>query len=264
VFLEHRLPEQAKRASERLASGIDLRHKTMRAGDLRVTVRRMTDDEGYVRSILKGGQYNPPGYEVGETDTVVDVGGNIGTFALLAAERARRGRVITIEPVAENFALVQQNIAQNGLTNITPIRAAVLDRPGEIAIRLHPEATRTGTHSVQEFWLAQAQSDRSEVVPVVTLPAVFDEHKIERCDFLKLDCEGPEYTILSNLPREYFRRIRQIVREYHCGTTETQAKRAQADALVEHLEKAGYRIDAYIGLVGFRAGFIRVRRADAD
>ena len=81
----------------------------------------------------------------------------------------------------------------------------------------------------------------------VALKDIFDEHDIERCHFLKLDCEGAEYELLYNLPGEYYSRIERIVMEYH-GDNDKMKRRAQADALVSHLQSMGFGIDAYLDL----------------
>ena len=48
-------------------------------------------------------------------DTVLDVGGNIGTLALQAAARGA-ARVVTVEPASENYAILAHNVAANGAT----------------------------------------------------------------------------------------------------------------------------------------------------
>ena len=146
LLVEHRLPGPAARAWDRLAHAAGLRYKTLRVGGRAVTVRRRGDDWKFVRSVLELREYNPPGYEIGAADTVVDVGANIGAFALLAAGLARRGRVVAVEPVAENFALLQRNLARNRAANVAAVRAAVLDRPGTVPIHLHGRSS--GRHSL--------------------------------------------------------------------------------------------------------------------
>ncbi len=51
-------------------------------------------------------------------------------------------------------------------------------------------------------------SDQAETVPAVSLADVFARCQIERCDLLKLDCEGAEYDILFNAPDGILQRIK--------------------------------------------------------
>ena len=53
----------------------------------------------------------------------------------------------------------------------------------------------------------------------ISLKRIFDDNQIERCNFLKLDCEGAEYEIIKNLPSSYFEKIDKMVIEYHMADT---------------------------------------------
>jgi hypothetical protein len=63
-----------------------------------------------------------------------------------------------------------------------------------------------------------------------------DENAIEKCDLLKMDCEGAEYDILYNCPPEYLRRIDQIAMEVHSG----QQKDQNIEALEAFFRKQGF------------------------
>ena len=56
---------------------------------------------------------------------IVDVGGHIGLFASQAGKLAKMGRVISYEPVPENFLMLTRNIQQNYLSNILCVNKAV-------------------------------------------------------------------------------------------------------------------------------------------
>jgi len=51
---------------------------------------------------------------------VIDIGGNIGTFSLLASRFASKGRIFSYEPNAENYQLLLENLALNGTKNVIP------------------------------------------------------------------------------------------------------------------------------------------------
>ncbi|HUS57466.1 MAG TPA: FkbM family methyltransferase, partial [Planctomycetota bacterium] len=61
---------------------------------------------------------------------------------------------------------------------------------------------------------------------------------VERCDLLKLDCEGAEYDALLGAPRALLERIGRIVMEYHPMPNAAQT----ADALAAHLRAAGFGV----------------------
>ena len=67
---------------------------------------------------------------------VVDVGANVGNHSLWLAGLARTDRVISFEPNPEAFAILQYNVAINGLEDrITTHRMALSDREGEATLR---------------------------------------------------------------------------------------------------------------------------------
>ena len=242
-------------AMDRLCNRIGWRHKTTTVDGIRVRVRRQTCDENFVRQILVEHDYTPPGFEIGESDVVIDIGGNIGIFALHAARCARQGTVFTFEPNSENYDLLLKNIALNSAANIMPARAALSGGRGQLKLFTNPRGG--GFHSVVQGRAV----DHAEFELVDTLPLrdVFDHHQIKRCALLKLDCEGAEYEILESLSDEYFGRIDKLVMEYHVAGF-AEENHADADRLVARLERLGFIIEDYRAFVGFDCGFIRARR----
>ena len=67
----------------------------------------------------------------------------------------------------------------------------------------------TGTHSIY------SRGDKFIKVDVITLEDIFVMNRIQKCDFLKMDCEGAEYGIIFNTSPKYLRRIRKISLEHH-------------------------------------------------
>ena len=56
----------------------------------------------------------------------MDVGANIGFLTLLSAVlTGPTGRVLAFEPFGESFALLERNIALNGVTNVVARRLAI-------------------------------------------------------------------------------------------------------------------------------------------
>jgi FkbM family methyltransferase len=257
MIVERRLPYRVSVALDRLCNLVGLRRKTVTANGFKVRVRRLTCDELFVQNVLLGHEYTPDGFDIHELDIVIDIGGNIGTFALLASKHALRGKVFTFEPNSENYELLLQNIDLNKATNIIPVRAAVSGSHGKLKLFCSAEG---GYHSVLQHRMSDPA--KYELVDSLTLKAIFDDYDIQRCNFLKLDCEGAEYDILYNLPIEYFARIDKIAMEYH-GDRDSAKRRDQSNALASYLEKAGFRIVAYYEFTGFRGGFIRAMRSRA-
>ena len=253
VFLERRLPYRVRLAIDSLCIRLGFPCTTIVADGLKVRVRRQTRDPQFARHVIVEKEYNPPGYEIAPTDTVIDVGGQIGSFAIHAARCAVRGRVLSFEPMTENYRLVCENIRLNGFDNVLAMHRAVLESSGTASLHI-ASGPRTGSHSV----VLSGVGKHTETVSTVSLKDIFDENGIETCEFLKLDCEGAEYAILFTLPKSYLDRIDKIAMEFHVSAVAD--KRERGDKLVSFLQSSGFQIDKYVDQIGTVQGYIFARR----
>ena len=113
--------------------------RTTRRGAITVQGHRMIIDDsplGMGLELLVFGCYEKPETDfvmeyVGEGDTVIDVGANIGYHTLLLARKVgRSGTVYGFEPEAGNFEILRNNIDNNGYKNCTLLNKAVSDTNG--------------------------------------------------------------------------------------------------------------------------------------
>lgn len=134
--------------------------------------------------------------EVGPGDVVVDAGANLGYYTLLAATLVgETGHVYAFEPEPEAFALLERNVQLNGYGNVTLVRKALGREIGRLQLFL-AEKNR-GDHRVYD-----PTGQRSSVdVDVITLDAFLDGHGVDRVDFLKIDTQGAECSILDGARR---------------------------------------------------------------
>jgi FkbM family methyltransferase len=143
--------------------------------------------------------------------TVIDLGANIGAFAIYAATTARDAIVYAYEPMAEFFRLLQHNVGLNGLASrVTCVNAAAAAGQASRALIVEPEG---------RLFPALAEpglvGDPGALVPCTTLANVITTHGLDRVDLLKIDCEGAEYEILFGTPRAVFDSIGEIRMECH-------------------------------------------------
>jgi FkbM family methyltransferase len=248
VFLERRLPHRLARLRDHACIAVGASCKSISVASWSFRVRRLGVDEDVLRNVILTQEYHPPGYEIGPADTVIDIGGNIGAFAVPAAAVAQRGRVFSYEPDERNHCLLSENLRRNGCQNARAVRQAVTGHGGPV--RFLSDSNSSG-HRVE------AGDGPGERVESVKLADIFDRHQIEACDFLKLDCEGAEYEILSTLPHEYWQRTRRIALEYHA---EPESKRQRADELIRRFRESGFRIDRYTDVIGEPVGHLFATR----
>ena len=129
-----------------------------------------------------------------ETFTFIDIGANIGGYALSIAARAgARARILAIEPQPEIFARLAYNIQQNRFGNIKALGCAVADKDGEIT--LFVAGDNRGETSMR-IVTPDARGGQLRV-PAKTLLTLCLEEKYNSLDALKLDVEGAEDLILE-------------------------------------------------------------------
>lgn len=138
--------------------------------------------EAWARILPKGG-------------TVLDIGGNIGYHALLAAKLVGpNGRVITFEPSRRIFAQLEANIALNGFTNVEPIRSAVSDRHGTAEFHIMPD-NEQGLGSL----FPHEGTVRTEIVNLITFEEIASMVDMRSVDLVKIDVEGAEALLVSGM-----------------------------------------------------------------
>lgn len=141
--------------------------------------------------------------------TVIDIGANIGVFAIYAATTAPGTRVYAYEPMPSTFQLMVENIRRNDLEE------RII--PAQLGVTAGKERRRLYAGTESQFSSIYPTGDPRTYVDVdcVSLADILEENSIHECDLLKLDCEGAEFEILYNTPSEYLSRIKAIRMEYH-------------------------------------------------
>lgn len=140
----------------------------------------------YVFNELKGNFYGLEHLDLTPEDTVIDVGANVGMFSIYVKKKFGC-KVISFEPVPENFERLKSNILLNGLSldDFELHNVAITDEEGGV-VRISTPLHCTGSSS--QFLDYPHYSE----CPTETL----DKYITEDCTYLKLDCEGGEYAII--------------------------------------------------------------------
>lgn len=220
-----------------------IRFRTSQKPETDLVVRLRNGDPFFVRGGLREyhifrqmflkDEYRLDSLPTGSWDCVVDLGANVGFFAIRAASVARR--VIAYEPFAAHCEQLRRNI---GTRNVEVVQAAVADKDG-VRRLYHPASKRlTGSYSfLSERDLPM--SDEFDEVPAVSLPTLFARHGIDSCDLLKLDVEGAEYDVLCGADEATLGRVQRIYCEYHIIPADD---RARAETLVDCLSAHGFDV----------------------
>ncbi len=128
----------------------------------------------------------------GEGLRVLDIGANVGAFAIWAALRWPGSRIDSFEPHPGSFAMLERNTRP--FPGITPHNRAVWPEPGRARyFGRYAGDGEAGIVRVIGRMFAEVPLDRSFEVEVVH-PAA-----LPRADVVKLDVEGAEPEILEHL-----------------------------------------------------------------
>lgn len=144
--------------------------------------------------------------------TVLDIGGNIGGFAMWAKEMWPECTVESYEPHPDNVSLFKQNL--KGVPGVNVFQYAVKEESGEFEL---VEGMNCGEHSFHFPSLGDAPTVKVLAVAAAILPSA---------ELIKIDAEGSELEILRNLNLQG---NRAIVLEYH-SESDRKAIRELLDA----------------------------------
>lgn len=154
----------------------------------------------------RGALFNPD-YNLDELDflrrhtqaggTFVDIGANVGTFALVMARHVgTNGKVVAVEPHPLTFGRLSFNHAASNATQVRLVQAAAGDSDGELMIETGG-GNLGATHVV-----TGAASAEAIKVPSLRLTRILDEAGVTQVDSLKIDVEGFEDRVLIGFFRD--------------------------------------------------------------
>jgi FkbM family methyltransferase len=167
----------------------------------------------------------------------MDVGANMGEFAVAMAVKKPGARVLAIEPNPGIRPLLQNNIEANDLTNVSVFELALGDKVGT------QELYSSGDSALVSCVAFTPAHQPIESIEVVTLDELFASQNLTRLDLLKIDVEGYELKVLSGAKQTLARYRPHIILEVNAITS--QAAGFDVADLYELLRTYHYRFYAW-------------------
>lgn len=169
-----------------------------------------------------------------EHKVIVDLGANIGTFALFAARQSQYAKVICFEPFPDTFQQLESNVANNGLDG------RIVCRQLAVSGSNRPRVMAPGGFGNTTSYLLESVAENEEAlnsVSCITFADLLEEvaaiSSARTIDLLKMDIEGAEYEFLENVPAELLSAIKEMQMEYHaCGSKEKLFEKLKDSGLV--------------------------------
>lgn len=155
-------------------------------------------------------------YIDGNDRIIADIGAGFGDFSIFQAKQHPRAKIFAFEPDPSYASLMRENMRLNGCTS----KISVLEKP------------------------------------IMKLEDIFRYAKSPRIDFLKMDCEGAEYSIFDAAGIKFLNRIGKIAMEYHdCGQNHHRI-------LTRRFRRAGFELTEKTNRGEANLGFIYAKRKD--
>lgn len=125
-------------------------------------------------------------------DRVLDIGANIGYYTLLFGGLVSpNGSVFAVEPDAQNYHLLQNNIAENPMAGLVSIRQIALGSQA-CSARLYHSDSNNGMHRLYASVCCTGDSTEVSVI-------AGDSLQLAPLDLIKIDIEGYEPAALQGL-----------------------------------------------------------------
>lgn len=192
--------------------------RSPRGRTVRLWCRPGTNDRDMAYSCLDEDEYGLR--EVRLDDGVaVDVGSHIGMVAIGLLVDNPDARVIAVEPIPENVALIERNAEENGVADRLDIHHAAASRIKtmvDVAWDFAGDETASVHRYVGNQPMAPGTTQKVATVPGATLASL----TLRPVRLLVTDCEGGEYELFGNTTAAGAKakaQVAEIRGEYHRG-----------------------------------------------
>ncbi len=112
----------------------------------------------------------------------IDMGSNIGLYSQPMAKAGYKGKTISIDANPLMATRLMFNAAASALKNLTMVSAAVSDTDGQGSLVIRKD----------DVAIVAIEESTDGDIPIRTLKAILDEHKVKKIHGLKIDIEGHE------------------------------------------------------------------------
>ncbi|MGD0752312.1 MAG: FkbM family methyltransferase [Anaerolineales bacterium] len=195
--------------------------------------------------IMVNQEYFQKGLSVLGAGCVIDIGANVGIFTMAVKLKAPQAAVYAFEPIQDTFQVLEQNVRLLGGSDIHLYNVAIGSQDhDEKTFTFFPympgnstaiPALKDQQKSVMDQIFGKELSDflnqtETRIVQVRTLSSVIREQGITSVDFLKIDVEGGEISVLDGIEEMHWTIFKQVAVETHTS----QLREQVSHILVQH------------------------------
>ncbi len=133
-----------------------------------------------------------------KSSVILDIGANVGYYALVAAISNSKSIVHAFEPVARIYERLNLNIGINNLSNVFTVCSVVGNSVEPVKFYLPKVDGMVLASSTKKGWASNAEEI---LVPSVSLDIYKNKAGISKMDLIKMDCEFHEIEVLNGMKR---------------------------------------------------------------
>jgi len=190
--------------------------------------------------------------------TVVDVGANRGQFALLAATRFPRARIICFEPLETARATIDRLFTDDNRVDVVGVAVAASARPSHLFVsRSDDSSSLLAPTDLQTSTFRDTEVVEEIRVTTERLDVLLDRDSLVRPTLLKIDAQGAELEVLSGAAG-VLDNVDTILVE--CSFAEFYSGQSLADDVIRFLHPCGFRLTALMSAYADASG--QVLQAD--
>ena len=176
-----------------------------------------------------------------------DVGGNIGYYATLESRLVGiNGYVFVTEPSPKNRNYLQKNLSSLNIKNFNIFNFACGDNNGTTKFLISKFSNYSQIYDPNKI-----KSNENEIVnvPIKKLDTFVDEQNLENLNFIRMDIEGHELSVIEGAKKCILKFKPMIQIELHIN----KLGKSNAEKILKFLKDAGYSktlfFNAYLDLL---------------
>lgn len=159
-----------------------------------------------LKEIFTNKEYDSEFVNITEGDVVVDLGANVGLFALYSLTKKCK-KCYSVEPHPETFKYLKINTSDR-FDNVITINKAISTIDNMYMDLNSQNSTGLSIYNNPKEYSVKVDS--------IFLDQLIEEYNINMIDYLKIDIEGAEYDLLRNIDKKYLsNNVKKIALELH-------------------------------------------------